>query len=762
MTPFDSNGVEPQNNNHHHETNGTSNGTNGKALVPADVAFRRSHLPIHAPPAPAFLSAKPDSKSLLRALRRRWLLAATVGLLVATATAVVVFFLVPVTYTGQTYLILSHKGNKIVGTDTDVDFTIFQRSQAALVKQRHPVLTRALRQKDVSELSMFRDMRDPLDWLESNVQVDFSASPEFMRISLVGEKPQELIVVLQAISDAYLDEAVNDELDARNRRLQKLNDAYATYEESLRTKRRSYKELAGEIGTSNSFVLAFKQQFEMDQLQQRKNMLLNVKNDLTKLRTEAFMQQEKVKSLPKMEIPADLIDSRLAADSRVIEMEREIENLKTRAGNAAKGYTDGAENEAVKRLEKKREEFRQALQTYRQSKRPAIASQLTTAVRARENETLESAKQKILTFEKMETDLAEDVDKLSKQIQTVGSKGVELEGLKEDLESHDSVAKTLRAMILNEKINLNTPPRVTRRHGETPDTRRTLKDDKQIMMAGATGAGAMVLVFLIIAYWEFLSRRIMGADDVVDRLGWRLVGSIPDIPSKHRRLKNAGTAASKHWSSMLTESVDATRAALLRTAATDGIRTVMITSAVAGEGKTSLSCHLATSLARAGRKTLLIDGDLRRPSVHKMFDLPVDPGFAGLLRGDLEDEAALRSTPAANLWIMPAGQCDAATLQALSEGKIKPILERFKEQFDFVIIDTSPVLPVVDALEIGQHVDVAIFSLLRDVSRVPNVYAAYERMASLGIRIIGAVVNGVRQDRYGYAYRYYYAYGYSK
>jgi capsular exopolysaccharide synthesis family protein len=317
-------------------------------------------------------------------------------------------------------------------------------------------------------------------------------------------------------------------------------------------------------------------------------------------------------------------------------------------------------------------------------------------------------------------------------------------------------------MILNEKINLNTPPRVTRRHGETPDTRSTLKEDKKVMMAGATGAGAMVLVFLVIAYWEFLSRRILGPDDVVDRLGWRLVGSIPDIPSKHRRLKNAGSSASKHWSSMLTESVDATRAALLRTAATDGIRTVMITSAVAGEGKTSLSCHLATSLARASRKTLLIDGDLRRPSVHKMFDLPVDPGFAGLLRGDLEDEAAIRSTPAANLWIMPAGQCDAATLQALSEGKIKPILERLKEQFDFVIIDTSPVLPVVDALEIGQHVDVAIFSLLRDVSRVPNVYAAYERMAALGIRIIGAVVNGVRKDRYGYAYSYYYAYGYSK
>src|SRR5207245_1166923 len=232
---------------------------------------------------------------------------------------------------------------------------------------------------------------------------------------------------------------------------------------------------------------------------------------------------------------------------------------------------------------------------------------------------------------------------------------------------------------------------------------------------------------------------------------------------KHRRPRNLESSASKHWSSMLTESVDKARSMLLHTAALEGIRTVMITSAVAGEGKTSLSCHLATSLARAGRKTLLIDGDLRRPSVHKMFDLPVDPGFAGLLRGDLTNEAeALRATPAPNLWIVPAGQCDAATLAALAEGKIKPLLERFKDQFDFVIVDTSPVLPVVDALEIGRHVDVAIFSLLSDVSRYPSVFAAYERITSRGIRVIGAVMNGANKERYGYAYTYYNSYGYTK
>ena len=145
-----------------------------------------------------------------------------------------------------------------------------------------------------------------------------------------------------------------------------------------------------------------------------------------------------------------------------------------------------------------------------------------------------------------------------------------------------------------------------------------------------------------------------------------------------------------------------------------------------------------------------------------MFDLPVEPGLAALLRCEAEVTEVIRSTPAPNLWIIPAGRCDGATLQALAEGKIRPLLDRLKEQFDFVIVDSSPVLPVVDALEMGQNVDVVIFSLLRGVSRLPSVYDAYERLTSLGIRVIGAVVNGVHQDRYGYAYRYYHSYGYTK
>jgi polysaccharide biosynthesis transport protein len=230
---------------------------------------------------------------------------------------------------------------------------------------------------------------------------------------------------------------------------------------------------------------------------------------------------------------------------------------------------------------------------------------------------------------------------------------------------------------------------------------------------------------------------------------------LPALPNGARGRLRRNSLEDKYWHSILTESVDATRTMLLHAARTEGVRTVMVTSAVAGEGKTSLSCHLATSLARAGRKTLLIDCDLRSPAAHRLFELPAEPGLSEVLRGEANVTDVIHTTPADSLWLIAAGKCDAQTLQSLAQDAIAPVLNQLKEQYEFIIIDSSPVLPVVDALVIGQHVDVVIFSLLREVSRIPNVYAAYQRLATLGIRMLGAVVNGVQKDAYGVSYKYY-------
>jgi succinoglycan biosynthesis transport protein ExoP len=199
---------------------------------------------------------------------------------------------------------------------------------------------------------------------------------------------------------------------------------------------------------------------------------------------------------------------------------------------------------------------------------------------------------------------------------------------------------------------------------------------------------------------------------------------------------------------LLVESIDATRTMLLHASRVNSTRAVMITSAMKGEGKTSLAAHLATSLARSGRKTLLIDCDLRRPRLHELFDVARVPGLCELLRGEAEVNDVIRPTPADDLNMIPAGHCDGLALQAIAQDGVRDILNVLKKRYDFIIIDSAPVLPVVDTMLLSQQVDAVLFSIMRDVSRVPHVQAAHERLASLGVKMLGAVVSAAERRDY--------------
>jgi capsular exopolysaccharide synthesis family protein len=175
----------------------------------------------------------------------------------------------------------------------------------------------------------------------------------------------------------------------------------------------------------------------------------------------------------------------------------------------------------------------------------------------------------------------------------------------------------------------------------------------------------------------------------------------------------------------------------------------MVTSAVAGEGKTSLAAQLAASLARGGHRTLLIDGDLRNPAAHRAFALSLEPGLADCLRGQTEAKQLIRETPVGNLSILTAGRCDREAIQRLSRDGVRKALERLTAEHDFIVFDVCPVLPVADALLIGQNADAVVLAVLRNFSRLPLVYEAQRRLASLDIPMLGAVVLGESTGSYG-------------
>ena len=201
------------------------------------------------------------------------------------------------------------------------------------------------------------------------------------------------------------------------------------------------------------------------------------------------------------------------------------------------------------------------------------------------------------------------------------------------------------------------------------------------------------------------------------------------------------------------ESVDAARTVLLRDCKVGDLRSVMITSASKGEGKSSLASHLAISVARTGRRVLLADFDLRSPSAHRLFDIPAGPGIAELLRGeaDLDDVVCAVTS---DLDVAPAGACDAQAVRTLGQGALPELIAALKARYDFVVIDSAPLLPVADSLLISQHADAVLLSVYREVSRLPAVFAGYERLTALGVRVLGVVVTGVPAQSYGQTYEF--------
>jgi polysaccharide biosynthesis transport protein len=193
---------------------------------------------------------------------------------------------------------------------------------------------------------------------------------------------------------------------------------------------------------------------------------------------------------------------------------------------------------------------------------------------------------------------------------------------------------------------------------------------------------------------------------------------------------------------------------LMHAARLEPLQVLLITSGHAGEGKTSLAGHLALSLARSGKRVLLVDADLRRPALHRLFDLELTPGLSAVLRGELAVSEVIRPTLRQGLEIIPAGRGDLSVIQALGSRRLGDMLRDLQAAYDFILVDSAPVLAVIDAQLVAQHVDGVLFSVLCGVSHLPSLHRSYEELGSLGVRILGAVVSGVDSMGTGYGYQY--------
>lgn len=189
----------------------------------------------------------------------------------------------------------------------------------------------------------------------------------------------------------------------------------------------------------------------------------------------------------------------------------------------------------------------------------------------------------------------------------------------------------------------------------------------------------------------------------------------------------------------------------------EDIKTIVITSSGPGEGKSTTASNLAVSMSQYDKKVLLIDCDLRKPTIHKKFNISNTNGLSNFLVGEVGfDEAAFTYND--NLTILSSGNIPPNPSEMIASKKMKTFIEVLKQRFDFIIIDAPPVIAVTDAQILSTITDGVILVTAYGQAEKEAVKKAKELLDKVKANIIGAVMTKVEMNR-GKGYGYYYYYG---
>ena len=259
---------------------------------------------------------------------------------------------------------------------------------------------------------------------------------------------------------------------------------------------------------------------------------------------------------------------------------------------------------------------------------------------------------------------------------------------------------------------------------------------------------------------EYLDSRIKTPDDIKSYLGVPFLGLVPIVPAKE--IKGTSPLLERGVPPAFSEAMRGIRTSVIFSSAADGSRTVMVTSTAPSEGKTVVSSNLADALAQAEQRTLIIDGDMRRPRVHEVFELSQEPGLSNVLVGAVDVKSAIRATSNAFLSVLPAGHIPPNPAELLGSARYRRLLEDLGKDYDWIIVDAPPVMAVTDAAVVSNGVGGVVFVVGAEMTPRRTAQTALEQLSRARAKVIGAVLNRVNVHRHSYYYAQYYRKDYTR
>jgi capsular exopolysaccharide synthesis family protein len=281
---------------------------------------------------------------------------------------------------------------------------------------------------------------------------------------------------------------------------------------------------------------------------------------------------------------------------------------------------------------------------------------------------------------------------------------------------------------------------------------------KRDISAGVTMGLLLGVIFAFIL--EYLDSTVKTAEDIELYVRLPFLGYVPSARREAKSEQEIDLIAHKSPRSRITEAYRSVRTSIIFSSPEDKpLKTILVTSTSPQEGKTTVSINLGIVFAHANEKTLIMEGDLRKPRIARSLGLANDVGVSSYLTGNKGLEEVIKSTPIPNLFIVPSGPKPPNPSELLISGKTSQFLEELQKKFDRIIIDSPPTFSVADSVILANKVDGVIDIIRSGFLNIDVILRGRQRLSEAKARILGVVLNNVdvkREDSY-YYYHYYYS-----
>jgi succinoglycan biosynthesis transport protein ExoP len=566
-----------------------------------------------------------------------------------------------------------------------------------------------------------------------------SRQSELIELTMESTKPEEAEQIINAFIRNYMAVEGLSSIEGQDQELRVLEDQRRVLGEKLQNRHAEIRQLAQEYGTT---ALAGQQ----DMMLQRVTTLLG---ELTKLEARRVSLESQVQLLEKSADqvigPQESLQMRseyINSDASVQELTRNIIDLERDLLIAEQTLASG--NPAIKQKRDLLNSFQARLEEKRQEAAEEFNNLVSKETDTTREQQLRSTKTELELVKTNEQRLRELVAAEDIQTKELGRTQLNIEDLQFQLslekELYDTVCRRIQVLEMERK----RPARISVAYNANIGPIR----DKRVKYSAALIFGSLAIGIMFAYIRDKADKSVWTPDDVTKRIGIRVLGTTSGTHTIKPSLFPAQIARDYQ-----------TIRANLGLLNSEGIpKKLAVTSPGVQEGKTTFAVNLATSLAKSGKKVLLIDGDLRKPDIAYMLNLPTTKkGIQDALsKGNLEK--AVCSIPSSGLDVLPANSSNKADAYELLASSITAEqINKLSQQYDNVIIDTPPVLAFPDTLLWAKIADAVVLTSFAGHTSAPDLTEAKERLADINVRVMGTVLSNVRAThgyyRYGYSYR---------